>query len=660
MDMFTVLLISLGLFLLFGVFSMPAKLMQLFVLFPVTLITIFSSYFAAKVLVSGETLRFVLYFTEFSLIIDRLSAFFIIAINFTMFSGYVYALGYMKAYLSDRKPVMISLHYFSLLLLHSSMLLVCLVRDGMSFLIVWELMTISSFLLVVFDAAERSILKTGVSYLVQMHVGFLFLLTAFLVAWQTTGRFGFDALQGYFHLKGNISLFFLFFTGFGIKAGFIPLHTWLPQAHPAAPSHVSGMMSGVMIKLGIYGIFRVLGFVQYDMLSIGVFILAISIISSIYGVMQAIVQHDLKRLLAYHSIENIGIIGIGMGLGTIGLATENAMLAILGFTGSLLHVLNHSLFKSLLFYAAGAVYQATHTRNIEEMGGLAKKMPYTAGLFLLGSLSICGLPPFNGFISEYLIYLGMIKSLHTSGLYESVTLMMSLVGLTLTGGLAIFCFTKAFGIVFLGESRSEKCKTAKDPSPVMIFPQIAIALLIILIGLLPAFFVQPLADVACDLFNIRDTAFGAGFYSDLGSISLAGGIFILIATLLLGIRHLRLQKVKSENGQTWGCGYTTASSKMQYTATSFADNYSSLASPILGMKKEFKPITVAEIFPGTRSFETHSSDLIKTSVIDGPVNKLMNLLRKLAFLQTGQIQHYILYPFIFILVVLLLTMLNLI
>jgi hydrogenase-4 component B len=493
-----------------------------------------------------------------------------------------------------------------------------------------------------------------------MHVGFLFLLTAFLVAWQTTGQFGFDALQGYFHLKGNTSLFFLFFTGFGIKAGFLPLHTWLPQAHPAAPSHVSGMMSGIMIKLGIYGIFRVLGFVQYDMLTIGVFILGISLISSLYGVMQAIVQHDLKRLLAYHSIENIGIIGIGMGLGTIGLATDNAMLAILGFTGSLLHVLNHSLFKSLLFYAAGAVYQATHTRNIEEMGGLAKKMPKTAGLFLLGSLSICGLPPFNGFISEYLIYLGMIKSLHTSGLYESVTLMMSLIGLTLTGGLAIFCFTKAFGIVFLGEARSEKCKTANDPIPVMILPQIAIAILIILIGLLPAFFVRPVADVTCGLFNIRDTALGVGFYSNLGSISLAGGIFILIATLLYGIRHLRLQKVKSENGPTWGCGYTLASSKMQYTATSFADNYSSLSGPLLGMQKKYKPITETEIFPGPRSFETHSSDHIKTSVIDGPVNKLMNLLRKLAFLQTGQIQHYILYPFIFILVVLLLTLLNLI
>lgn len=660
MDIVTILFISLGLTLIFGGFIIPPRHMYHFVLFPVALIAAYSSYFSVHVMISGETIIYGLDYTDLSLIIDRLSAFFILVINFTVLTGTIYARGYMKSYHVNRKPVMISLHYFSLLLLHISMLLVCMVRDGMAFLIVWELMTVSSFLLVVFDAGDRSILKTGVSYLVQMHVGFLFLLTAFLVAWQTTGQFGFEALNEYFRRLGNIGLFLLFFAGFGIKAGFIPLHTWLPQAHPAAPSHVSGMMSGVMIKLGIYGIFRILGFVQYDLLYIGIIILGISLLSSLYGVMQAIVQHDLKRLLAYHSIENIGIIGIGMGLGTIGLATDNSMLALLGFTGSLLHVLNHSLFKSLLFYAAGAVYQATHTRNIEELGGLAKKMPYTAGLFLLGSLSICGLPPFNGFISEYLIYLGMIKSLHTSGLYESVTLMLSLVGLTLTGGLAIFCFTKAFGIVFLGEARSEKCKSAKDPVPVMLLPQVAIAVLIVLIGILPAFFVKPVAEVACSLFNLRDTALGVGFYSNLGNISLAAGIFILVALLLLAIRQMRLKKVPVGSGPTWGCGYTVSSAKMQYTATSFADNYSSLAGPLLGMKKHFKPITEGEIFPAPRTFETHSSDHIKTSVVDGPVNKLMGLLRKLAFLQTGQIQHYILYPFIFILVVLLLTMLNLI
>src|SRR5659263_590716 len=208
-------------------------------------------------------------------------------------------------------------------------------------------------------------------------------------------------------------------------------------------------MSGVMIKMVIYGILRVLISVQSDLLLIGIIILIISLLSGVLGVMMAIVQHDLKRLLAYHSIENIGIIGIGIGLGMIGLATGNTALAILGLAGGLLHVLNHSLFKSLLFFSAGSVYQATHTRNIEHLGGLMKKMPYTAFLFLIGSLAICGLPPFNGFISEYLIYMGMFKSLSAANLYQSILILGTIVGLSLIGGLAIFCFTKAFELHFL-------------------------------------------------------------------------------------------------------------------------------------------------------------------------------------------------------------------
>ena len=198
-----------------------------------------------------------------------------------------------------------------------------------------------------------------------MHIGMFFLMIAFLIVGRETGEMSFDALQRYFSWHSNLLLFILFFSGFGIKAGFIPFHTWLPQAHPAAPSHVSGVMSGVMIKMGIYGILRVLLFLQHDLLQIGVLILVVSLISGVLGVMMAIVQHDLKRLLAYHSIENIGIIGIGIGLGVIGLANGNNTLCLLGFSGGLLHVLNHSLFKSVLFFNAGSVYQATHTRNFE-------------------------------------------------------------------------------------------------------------------------------------------------------------------------------------------------------------------------------------------------------------------------------------------------------
>ena len=333
-------------------------------------------------------------------------------------------------------------------------------------------------------------------------------------------------LTQYFSGHPNILLFLLFFIGFGIKAGFVPLHTWLPEAHPAAPSHISGVMSGVMIKMGIYGILRVLLSVQTDLLWIGTIILGVSLISGLLGVMTAILQHDLKRLLAYHSIENIGIIGIGIGLGIIGKATGNDALALLGLSGGLLHVLNHSLFKSLLFYGAGSVYRSTHTRHIDHLGGLIKKMPYTAVFFLIGSLAICGLPPFNGFISEYLIYLGMFKSLSGASLYQIITILFSIIGLTLIGGLAIFCFTKAFGIVFLGQPRSDEVSHAKESGIGMMIPQIIIIVFILMIGLGSSLFVKPIFSLITDAFHLNsDLPVAATSISSLQQISFLGGIF---------------------------------------------------------------------------------------------------------------------------------------
>jgi len=402
------------LFLSVWVFVIPRTAKYYYTLFVLTAGIALSTYWCID-LFSGGLEKQVIPFdfnllSNFDFVIDRLSAFFVLVVNFTALTGLLYARGYLKPYLALKNPLRFSIHYLAYLWLYFSMIMVVMLRDGLSFLIVWEIMALSSFLLVIFDAEERSIMKTGISYLIQMHFGLIFIMIAFLLVNKATGSMSFDALGSYFASHSNILLFILFFIGFAIKAGFIPLHTWLPQAHPAAPSHVSGVMSGVMIKMGIYGIMRVLMSVQYDLFVIGIIILAISLISGILGVMMAIVQHDLKKLLAYHSIENIGIIGIGIGLGVIGMANENTALSLLGFSGALLHVLNHSLFKSLLFYNAGSVYLSTHTRNIEHLGGLMKKMPWTASYFLIGSLSICGLPPFNGFISEYLIYLGMFKS----------------------------------------------------------------------------------------------------------------------------------------------------------------------------------------------------------------------------------------------------------
>jgi len=413
--------------------------------------------------------------------------------------------------------------------------------------------------------------------------------------------------------------------------------------------------------MGIYGMLRVLMSVQNDLLLIGIIILVISLISGVLGVMMAIVQHDLKGLLAYHSIENIGIIGIGIGLGVIGLATHNTALSMLGFSGGLLHVLNHSLFKSLLFYNAGSVYHATHTRNIEHLGGLMKKMPYTAVLFLIGSLAICGLPPFNGFISEYLIYAGMFKSLSIANLYQSILVLGTIVGLSLIGGLAIFCFTKAFGMVFLGEPRTKKATMAKEVSQEMIYPQFITVAFIVLIGLASAFFVKPVFTIISRAFNLSYVApVTEHAISNLSQISLLSGIFVLVVILLLLYRNMHLKTKPVSYGPTWGCGYSVVTSRQQYTATSYAYNYNHLAKPVLQTKKKMEDIREDEIFPEQRAFESHNDDIFKKILIDKPVDWVSRLLKRIAVMQTGRIQHYILYAFVYMLVVFLLTYFNLI
>jgi formate hydrogenlyase subunit 3/multisubunit Na+/H+ antiporter MnhD subunit len=465
-------------------------------------------------------------------------------------------------------------------------------------------------------------------------------------------------LQIYFSHHPNTGLFLLFFAGFAIKAGFIPFHTWLPEAHPAAPSHVSGVMSGVMIKMGIYGIIRILTNVQADFLLIGWILLAISTISGLSGVMMAIMQHDLKKLLAYHSIENIGIIGIGIGLGTIGLGLHNPVLAFLGFSGGLLHVLNHSLFKSLLFYCAGSVYQTYHTRNIEQLGGVIHKMPATAGLFLTGALAICGLPPLNGFISEVLIYLGLFMGLSAGSVYQSITFLFSIISLVLIGGLAIFCFTKAFGVVFLGSSRTEIKHPVAEVEAGMLLPQYLIAGLIVSIGLLPMVFLNPLSNLLSVNFHIAVLPSLKSITMVLTKISLISIVLSILVSLILFVRRLILNGRKVVSGPTWGCGYTAGTARQQYTGTSYANNFAELAQPVLQSKMEYIPINEEEIFPSTRTFSMHPVDIFRLS-INKIIDFIMLILKKIARLQTGNIQHYILYAFIFILVIFLLLYLNL-
>jgi NADH:ubiquinone oxidoreductase subunit 5 (subunit L)/multisubunit Na+/H+ antiporter MnhA subunit len=408
-------------------------------------------------------------------------------------------------------------------------------------------------------------------------------------------------------------------------------------------------MSGVIIKIGIYGLLRMLLLIKTDMIGIGYFMVTISVITGVYGVMLAIVQHNLKKLLAYHSIENIGIIGIGIGLGCLGLGYGNQLLVVCGFGGALLHTLNHSLFKSLLFYTAGNVYQTVHTMDIEAMGGLLKKIPHSGYLFLIGSLAICGLPPFNGFISEFFIYNGLISGLLSNQFLMILFILFTILGLVLIGGLAMICFTKAFGIVFLGTSREKKHHHAVTESALRIVPLYLIALAILVIGIFPIL-LNPMLQKIIQLYqpiegyqsNIRLD----GLWLTLTSVGWYSLGFILLMALFFWVRHLVTANRSCEEDTTWGCGYVGEADKAQYTASSFIRTYRKLAAPVLDIHQD--RTDPHGLYPVKISLVTHPYDKTEKWLIDKPLHLIKRLLNSFRFLQNGNIQAYILYGFIFV------------
>jgi formate hydrogenlyase subunit 3/multisubunit Na+/H+ antiporter MnhD subunit len=582
--------------------------------------------------------------------IDALSAWMILIINFTFITGVLYGTGYLRNYNS---PPNIKLHQSLFFILHLSMILVCSIQNFIAFLVVWEIMTVSSFLLIIFEYWKKETIKAGMNFFIQSHIGVLFIIVSFIWVMSQTGSGDFNAIKIFTAHQPNalaITLFVLLFIGFGFKAGFVPFHTWLPYAHPAAPAHISGMMSGVIIKLGIYGILRMLLLINSNYIAIGEIILFVSVFSGLYGVILAIVQHNLKKLLAYHSIENIGIIGIGIGVGTLGLGLKNDFLAVAGFTGGLLHILNHSLFKSLLFYGAGSVYQQTHTLEIEHLGGLIKRMPRTAALFLIAALAICGLPPLNGFISEYLIFSGLYSSLNSNSFAFSLVILTAFVALVVIGGLAMLCFTKAFGIVFLGNERKQYHTEPKEVSQMMLFPQYMAAAMIMFIGLFPQVFMHLLKNpVALFVPNVLNSSSGIFTYQT-GILTQIGLIGIILTALIFVVYRIKTfagrNKITSFS-PTWGCSYKTNDPRLQYTASSFVKTYSNLIEPILSLHKN--DITINEIFPGNKEYSTHNYDKLEFYLIDKNIKWLKKFLLKLNFLQNGRTQFYMLYGLIFIL-----------
>src|SRR5512133_2645381 len=548
-----------------------------------------------------------------SIRVDALSALFLLPILGVPALGSVYGLGYWPQASRGTSSIRLQICFG---LVTGAMALVCVSANAILFLAAWEVMALAGFLLVLTEHEKPEVQRAAFVYLAAAHVGNLALFALFALLGRLAGSFEFAAMAG---LAGGSAtaawVFALALGGFGLKAGIVPLHFWLPGAHAAAPSHVSALMSGVLLKTGVYGILRVTGFFDAPPPAWGAVLLAAGATSAVLGVGFALAQHDLKRLLAYHSVENIGIIMMGAGLALLGRTYAQPALVVLGFSGAILHVINHATFKGLLFLGAGAVHHATGTREIDRLGGLSRAMPVTAALFLVGATAISGLPPLNGFASEWLVYLGAMQATFAPATSPLQFALVAVPALALVGGLAAACFAKVFGAVFLGHARSGHTAHAHEPPASMLAPMGALAAVCVLIGLLPVALLPALSSAAAEWARlppelVQDLA--AGGVRSAARISLVAASLLLLVGALLLWRRSRL-RAPQPVGPTWGCAFARPTARMQYTGSSFAD------SLVLRFGWVFFPKTrvvlPTGLFPRHAAFDSSVPDTVLDVVI---------------------------------------------
>ena len=562
--------------------------------------------------------------------VDALSAVFLIAILVVGAASAVYGRGYMRYDPSSGRGS----HALFALEIVALSLVVC-ARSLIAFMAAWEIMAIGSFLLVITEHGHAEARRAGYVYLVATHAGTLALFALFAVLARGGGDWTFASLAADVRAGGMArdAVLALALIGFGVKAGFVPLHFWLPPAHATAPSHVSALMSGVVIKMGIYGMFRVLWMVGTPPLWWGWAVLALGVLSAVLGVLWALAQHDIKRLLAYHSVENIGIILIGLGAGALAAAHGHAALALLGYGAALLHTINHALFKSLLFFGAGAVHRETGTKDMERLGGLAARMPSTWLLFVTGAAAIVGLPPLNGFVSEWLVF----RALFGAGQAASGSLRLALLAapaLALVGGLALACFAKVAGVVFLGSPRSECTDSAREPSMWLRAPAAALAIGCIAIGLGAALVVPQILVAAAALVpGSTDAAAAAEAAAGARQLSIfAVSLVLVFALAALGVRWLR-SRAAHRVAETWGCGYARPTARMQYTASSFA-------APLVRL---FDGLSGVRAHRGATVFHTEAYDLVLDRIVSPAWTTVQRAAIRLRGLQQGRLRTYLLY-----------------
>ena len=589
--------------------------------------------------------------------VDGISALFLSIIAIASVATVLYSRGYVGGYLERYSSTHISLHYTALVLLVVSMMLVVVTSGGFSFLFSWELMTIASFILILFEAERQEVRRAALNYLVMMHIGFMFLVAGFVMLYNVTDSANFAAVECYFKVAAPLPLFMMLFIGFGMKAGLFPMHIWLPEAHPAAPSHVSAIMSGVMIKTGVYGILRLMQAIDnnIDLLyNIGLIVLLAGIITGIWGVIFAAMQNDVKRLLAYSSIENIGVILIGLGVAAVGHAAGSNLIGMCGMCGALLHIVNHSLFKTMLFFSAGNIYSRMHTTAMNQMGGLAKHMPVTAILMLFATVAICALPPLNGFVSELLIYIGMFNGVSDG--HEVLYAVGGIIALSLIGGVVVLAFTKLYGIVFLGSPRSHHVAECTAVDSQRIAAMAIPAALILFVGLLPQFAIRPIAIVAEAVTGGDSSMAVAQFTPMLTSLSCVGFILILVIALLFVMKYRAQLKRKIESGPTWGCGFTAPNTRMQYTGESFSEGLENVGRPLMKDMVDGRSVDKGEIFPSEHNYKVVHKDKVDSLLGQLWVKMMHNINGFVMRLRTGRVNNYITFALAFLFVVLILTM----
>ncbi len=570
--------------------------------------------------------------------LDPLSAFFALPVFVMAAAGSVYGQGYWNERRHPRTGRRLRFFYG---LFVAGMVLVTVADDGLAFIMAWEIMALASFFLIATEDQNPACRQAAWIYFVATHLATLLLMALFALLHAASGSFLLVPLPAAAGWKIETALFLLALVGFGLKAGIMPLHFWLPGAHAQAPSHISALLSGVLLKIGIYGLLRILTLLPHPPALWGVMVLILGSINALLGVVYALGQHDMKRLLAYHSIENIGIILMGLGVAMIGAATDHPVWEVLGIAGCLLHVWNHALFKSLLFFSAGSVISAARTRQIDALGGLARHMAWSSNLFLVGALAICGLPPLNGFVSELLVYLGLFHP--TAGKDSGIWALISAdaVILAVVGSLAVACFVKVYGVVFLGSPRTERAAKVHESPGSMIAPMLLLAGLCGLVGVFPLVVLVPLSHAAAVWMGRAHVQGMLIRAFPWGTLTVLNFSMVVVAVAIFYLVRISRRFIPVASAPTWGCGYSATGSRMQYTGTSFAGILVGLWSWVLRPLAHGK--TPIGLFPKPIEYETE----IPPFITDRATHTLWHYIklgtRPIRWLQQGSVQQYLFY-----------------